>query len=128
MVAIGNSDAHLKNWSLYYPDRINASLTPLYDQVSTVVWTDQGLNQDWALKLAGVKDPYHTNVQAFRRLAEKTGADPGTVGAQVHKTLERLADTWSQSPAPDLLPHEHRSALKDFWSRVPLLRSTLGAM
>jgi serine/threonine-protein kinase HipA len=33
---IGNADMHLKNWSLIYPDRRNASLSPGYDFVSTI--------------------------------------------------------------------------------------------
>ena len=33
---IGNGDMHLKNWSLIYPDRRNASLAPAYDFVSTI--------------------------------------------------------------------------------------------
>ena len=33
---IGNADMHLKNWSLLYPDRRNASLSPGYDFVSTI--------------------------------------------------------------------------------------------
>ncbi len=35
-VLIGNADAHLKNWSLVYPDRRTAALAPAYDLVSTI--------------------------------------------------------------------------------------------
>nr|WP_282604457.1 type II toxin-antitoxin system HipA family toxin [Pelagibius sp. Alg239-R121] len=33
---IGNGDMHLKNWSLIYPDRHHARLSPAYDFVSTI--------------------------------------------------------------------------------------------
>ncbi len=33
---IGNADMHLKNWSLIYPDKRNATLSPAYDFVSTI--------------------------------------------------------------------------------------------
>ena len=33
---IGNADMHLKNWSIYYPDRRSAALAPAYDFVSTI--------------------------------------------------------------------------------------------
>ena len=33
---IGNADMHLKNWSLFYPDRRNATIAPAYDFVSTI--------------------------------------------------------------------------------------------
>lgn len=36
-IAIGNEDAHLKNWSLRYPDGRHPRLAPLYDAVATVI-------------------------------------------------------------------------------------------
>ncbi len=38
MVLSGNADAHLKNWSLLYPDGVRPRLAPVYDVVSTVVY------------------------------------------------------------------------------------------
>lgn len=38
MVLSGNADAHLKNWSLLYPDGVSPRLAPVYDVVSTVVY------------------------------------------------------------------------------------------
>lgn len=38
VVASGNGDAHLKNWSLWYPEGHRPQWTPLYDQVSTVAF------------------------------------------------------------------------------------------
>ena len=35
---IGNADMHLKNWSLIYYDRVNPSLAPAYDFVSTIAY------------------------------------------------------------------------------------------
>src|SRR5690606_13027497 len=40
MIASGNGDAHLKNWSLVYRDQVHARLAPLYDQVATVAWPE----------------------------------------------------------------------------------------
>jgi serine/threonine-protein kinase HipA len=33
---IGNADMHIKNWSVYYPDKRIARLAPAYDFVSTI--------------------------------------------------------------------------------------------
>ena len=33
---IGNADMHLKNWSVYYPDKRTARLAPAYDFLSTI--------------------------------------------------------------------------------------------
>lgn len=35
---IGNADMHIKNWSVYYPDRRIARLAPGYDFVSTIAY------------------------------------------------------------------------------------------
>ncbi|NVB43070.1 HipA domain-containing protein [Pseudenhygromyxa sp. WMMC2535] len=39
MVLSGNADAHLKNWALFYPDGVRPRLAPVYDVVSTVVYS-----------------------------------------------------------------------------------------
>jgi serine/threonine-protein kinase HipA len=39
MVLSGNADAHLKNWSLLYPDGVRPRLAPVYDLVSTVMYS-----------------------------------------------------------------------------------------
>ena len=49
--AIGNEDAHLKNWSLIYPDRIEPRLAPVYDLVTTV--GIDGLTRETALRTNG---------------------------------------------------------------------------
>jgi serine/threonine-protein kinase HipA len=37
-VLMGNTDAHLKNWALRYPDGTNPVLSPLYDPVCVTAW------------------------------------------------------------------------------------------
>ena len=39
---IGNADMHLKNWSLIYPDKRSAKLSPAYDFVSTIPYLEDG--------------------------------------------------------------------------------------
>jgi serine/threonine-protein kinase HipA len=120
VTASGNNDAHLKNWSLVYPDRIRARWSPLYDQVSTIAWTapDRALS----LKLAGVKEFHQLDRAAFERLATKAALDTAHVLEQVDETLSSLRSAW-QAIRPDLpLPEGHAVALAEHWQRVPLLR------
>lgn len=37
-VLMGNTDAHLKNWALLYPDGTTPVLAPLYDPVCVAAW------------------------------------------------------------------------------------------
>ncbi|MGF1524245.1 MAG: type II toxin-antitoxin system HipA family toxin [Leptolyngbyaceae cyanobacterium] len=54
VIASGNADAHLKNWSLLYLDGQHPSLAPMYDQVCTIAWPE--IKSELALKLAGTKN------------------------------------------------------------------------
>lgn len=120
VIAIGNNDAHLKNWSLIYPDGIHARWAPLYDQVSTVAWRAPG--RELALKLAGVKDFGGIDRPAFERFAAKADLDAVRTLDQVDATLERIRTAWRETAAELPLPEDHRQALLDHWRRVPLLR------
>lgn len=54
-ILLANGDAHLKNWSLIYPDKMTPELSPAYDIVTTRVYMGEetqfalnlGKNKDW---------------------------------------------------------------------------------
>lgn len=119
-VAIGNNDAHLKNWSLVYPDTIRARWSPLYDEVATVAW--EGLDRTLALKLAGTKDFNRIDRATFGRFAEGAQMDERHTLAVVDGTLERLRASWREIVAELPLPEAHHEALVEHWRKVPLLR------
>ncbi len=120
VVASGNGDAHLKNWSLVYPDTIRAEWSPLYDQVATIAWATPA--RELALKLAGVKAIGRIDRSAFERFAEKTEVDRGRVLELVDGTLERLRAAWREISADLPFPESHVEALREHWQKVPLLR------
>jgi serine/threonine-protein kinase HipA len=120
VVASGNADAHLKNWSLLYPDGVEARLTPLYDQVCTIVWPE--VAPELSLKLAGLKSLKQVDERSFRRLAEATGSDSAQTLEILHDSLERIARAWHESVASELMPPDHAAVLREYWASVPLLR------
>jgi serine/threonine-protein kinase HipA len=119
VLASGNNDAHLKNWSLLYPDGINAVLAPLYDQVATVAWPE--LAPVLSLKLAGRKRFAEMDEAAFEALADKAGLPRARALAVLREGLERIAVA-SKEVAWGLLPAAHREALRAYWQAAPLLR------
>lgn len=125
VVASGNADAHLKNWSLIYPDGVRCGLAPLYDQVSTVAWLRShrqlGLEQ-LALKLAGVKKFGSIDARAFERLAERAHAPAKRTVDVVRETLAVTAAAFRSLRGSLPMPAEHIVALDEHWRRVPLLR------
>jgi serine/threonine-protein kinase HipA len=120
VLASGNADAHLKNWSILYRDGVNPSLTPLYDQVSTVAWPEVSFKL--ALKLAETRDFLQVNEQTFARLAARAGADPRTTIAGVRSALERIVAGWRAARTSEILPPGHVAALRAYWRRSPLLK------
>lgn len=126
IIASGNADAHLKNWSFLYVDGKHPSLAPLYDQVCTIAWPE--VKSELALKLAGTKNWFTLDLTRFERLADRAGADPTRTTETVKETLSQLAEAWNQSRIPDLLPLLHTQRLRNFWGKVPLLQPFMPSM
>lgn len=117
VVASGNGDAHLKNWSLLYPDGIRPTWAPTYDQVATVAWPE--VSRNLALKLAGVQEFNRIDRRAWERFAERSGVPPEDILATVLEILEKARDVWKEVRVA--LPAAHRRELQGHWQRVPIL-------
>lgn len=118
VIASGNGDAHLKNWSLIYPDRVRAKWSPLYDQVATVAWSVP--ERKLALKLAGIRDFHRLDREALRRFAERADLAPALVEEVAEATLTALGRC--RESTLENLPPTHGTALREHWENVPLLR------
>ncbi len=104
-VLSGNADAHLKNWSLIYPDGQRPRLSPAYDLVCTLAYGKR-LDQNLGLKLLGQNDFDRITRRHFERLAEKIGAPPERTGEIVVETAARARDAWQRiSSELPLDPH-----------------------
>lgn len=119
-IGIGNEDAHLKNWTIWYPDRIQPRLSPAYDLVSTIQYPE--LLRGLTLKLAGTKKVSMLNLTAMERLAKATDIDPTHVKQTVQQTLESMRDSWPRI-APDLpVGKSFEGRLREYQRSVPLVR------
>lgn len=96
MVAIGNYDAHAKNWSLIYPDGRTARLSPAYDLVAVSAYASHGsgLERRLALKLAGVDDPERVTEATFRRLADRAKFDEERAQSVVRAQVDAIQTAW----------------------------------
>lgn len=91
LVLSGNGDAHLKNWSLIYPDGVTAQLAPAYDLLSTVAYME---GDALGLALARTKQFDQVTLERFRRFAGRAGIDDGRVVDTVHAQVDRTIDAW----------------------------------
>jgi serine/threonine-protein kinase HipA len=92
-VLSGNSDAHLKNWSLIYRDGRTARLSPAYDQVATVAYP--GYGDELALPFDGSLDFAAVSLAGFRRLAAALRFH-GPIEAWVRDDVARIMAVWDE--------------------------------
>jgi serine/threonine-protein kinase HipA len=114
---IGNADAHLKNWSLMYPDRRTPKLAPAYDLVATVPYLPA---DRLALSLGDTKEFADIDVDRFRRFSEKAGLPTRIVLQTVRETAGRLRDLWPTHEPLQALPERIRKAMATHVQSVPL--------
>ncbi len=118
VIISGNGDAHHKNWSLIYPDGINAELSPAYDLVSTIQYQQ---SDTLALNLAKSKSMEDVNMASFRRMALKMGNEETRIVAYVQEALEAIMSAWHEANSDFGYLTEARKNLMLHFKRIPLL-------
>jgi serine/threonine-protein kinase HipA len=112
-VLLANGDAHLKNWSLTYPDQITPRLSPAYDIVTTRVYIRD--EREMALNLGKNRQWYNVTLNHFKQWADKSGFPWRAIEPHLQDTIEKARILW-----PDALQHlpmadTHKQSLKDHW-------------
>jgi len=95
-VLIGNSDAHLKNWSLIYRNGRIPTLSPAYDLVSTIAY-DYG--EILGLPLLGTDRFADITLASFTALEKKLGVSADLVDV-VKETVVTTVDAWPHASEP----------------------------
>lgn len=124
-VLIGNSDMHLKNWSLIYPDARQAALAPAYDFVSTIVYLP---DDRLALTLVDTKDYGSITRAQFERFAAKARLPSKLTLDTVTDTISRFEIAWQDSKST-AVDGRTREAIERHLRTLPLwteLRSRPG--
>lgn len=90
---IGNGDMHLKNWSLIYPDRQNARLSPAYDYVSTIPYIS---GDGAALNFSRTKRFTEFTWDELEHLSAKAALPTKLVIASARETVALFLEKWAQ--------------------------------
>jgi len=118
--AVGNEDAHLKNWSLAYPDRRRPRLAPLYDVVSTVIIP--GLDRGMALKFSGDRRAQALTRSSLAEFAKAVGVDSEESEHRARGFLLNVRDAeGSLRSDSDGLTKSEWQTLDDYRRTVPLI-------
>src|SRR3990172_3720670 len=121
-ILVGNGDAHLKNWSVIYQDKVTPRLSPAYDLVSTIHYVQ---NYSLALNMGGEKRFESIDESHFDRLARRMEAPPKFVLDTVKVTVATARKEWPGIIREVGLPENMRESLYGYWSGLSgLLRIT----
>jgi serine/threonine-protein kinase HipA len=107
-IVIGNTDMHLKNWSLLYPDRRKPVLSPGYDFVATLPYIP---NETLALSFGGSRSLSEITPSQMRRFADTARIPASPLWKIAVETAELTAAAWKGLEQADLLPKDLRASI-----------------
>lgn len=115
-IMIGNGDAHIKNWSILYEDRITPALSPAYDILFTGAYIED--EDSIALNLGKEKKIDQLTLSHFKRLAKRAGIDWQIVKGRIFETIEKARSNWP-TLLPDLpMADSHKEKLISYWKHL----------
>ncbi len=115
-ILLANGDAHLKNWSLRYQDKITPRLSPAYDIVTTSVYIDT--DTQFALNLGKIKEWYSVTTGNFKSWADKSGIPWRAIKPHIDDTMEKTRSLWPDALKDLPMDEEHKEKLKAHWLKL----------
>ncbi len=119
---LGNTDAHIKNYSLLYdPHMEGISLSPAYDMISTVIY--ESATRDMSFNIGGIRNLDSIDEERFRALAASVGIGEKIAMNNYHKVLDRFENAVKES-AKELQDSGFENAA-DIAERILLARKAI---
>ncbi|HEX3468289.1 MAG TPA: HipA domain-containing protein [Candidatus Elarobacter sp.] len=116
-IAIANGDAHLKNFSVVYPNGIDPVLAPAYDLVPT----RRFVKNDPPIPIFETTHWEKITIGEFEALARAAGASQRIVSRIVNDAVERIRAVWSDCSQQLITDVEVRRTIETQLATVPLL-------
>jgi serine/threonine-protein kinase HipA len=116
---IGNSDAHLKNFSVLYHNGIMPELSPAYDIVCVAALPGfRGFPTNVAIDQLQRQE----TVQIYAQMAERAGISPRIARAAVKQTVALVRERWPQALRELDMPDAVRAEILQRLQTLPLAR------
>jgi serine/threonine-protein kinase HipA len=125
IVIMGNVDAHLKNWTVRYPDGRTARLSPAYDFMSVSAYNELGyaeLEPALAFAINGAHLPETVTLRSFRSMANNAGIDEQRVLDVATRSISAFLETWPQVKADYRVPEFVVTHIEKRLRTLPLLQ------
>lgn len=114
---IGNADMHLKNWSMFYPDRRNGALAPAYDFVSTIPYIP---DRKAALNVSRTKRFDEFSEDELAHLAAKALMPEKIVLETARETVALFHEHWHVEKAHLPMSAEVVAAMEAHFKTIPI--------
>ena len=115
-ILLANGDAHLKNWSIFYPDQITPRLSPAYDIVTTSVYI--GDEKKYALNLGKTKEWYSVTMENFESWANKSGIPWRAIKPHINDTMQKARSLWPDALKNLPMDERQKEKLKAHWLKL----------
>lgn len=115
-ILLANGDAHLKNWSLLYPDQITPRLSPAYDIVTTSVYVEG--ETEYALNLGKTKAWYTVTMDNFQLWSEKAGIPWRAIKPHLADVTEKARSLWPSALNELPADKKHKEKLRAHWGKL----------
>lgn len=114
-ILLGNTDAHLKNWTVIYKDGRTPQLAPAYDIVSTLEYIP---NTELALNFAKVKDFYAINNKVLSSFANRIEVEEKWIREIVEEIVDSAYAKWPLLLKELPIQETTLQALKLHWKKL----------
>lgn len=115
-ILLANGDAHLKNWSFLYPDKVTPRLSPAYDIVTTSVYIEN--ETKYALNLGKTKEWYTVTMGHFQSWAEKSGIPWRAIKPHLDDTMAKARELWPEALKTQPMDEAHKEVLRMHWAKL----------
>jgi serine/threonine-protein kinase HipA len=115
-ILLANGDAHLKNWSFLYSDKVTPRLSPAYDILTTSVYIEN--ETQYALNLGKTKEWYVVSMAHFQTWADKSGIPWRAIKPHLDDTLNKARELWPEALKVLPMDDTHKNGLRSHWARL----------
>lgn len=115
-ILLANGDAHLKNWSLIYSDKITPRLSPAYDIVTTSVYIEG--ERRIALNLGKTKEWYEVSLANFQLWSDRAGVPWRVIKPHLDDAMDKARNLWPEALKALSMNEAHKHKLKEHWRNL----------
>lgn len=115
-ILLANGDAHLKNWSFLYSDKVTPRLAPAYDIVTTSVYIENETH--YALNLGKTKEWYTVTMAHFKSWADKSGISWRAIKPHLNDTMIKARELWPDALKALPMDEAHKKSLRVHWGKL----------